>query len=357
MPLIHKRRTVAAISAANAPINNRPALTYREHRTIELIRFSYQDLVCKVIAHWQYSSAERGTKNLRAQSQIHDVERDQEAITPLVRSDPRSLHPRTHCAVRARLNCKLAKGSAFSSGMQADMICIHFDRPDTPGLRMLLEIKRTAPGHSDHHVHRAALRRAGRMGDAFVCLGIHGAAPFSRRKNRYLTAVIQFHELRRNVRDQRKTMQIDHSPTLPGSIRMTPEHQKHQALSNVLLYIDQHFRDNIDQRDVAKRCGMTTFRFSRLFKEAYGLGFMDYILNKRMSFAKELLGNSQMPITSIGYEAGFKDPSYFARAFKHSANCTPSEYRLAHQLRASVVAELNETTAEVLDSLIHSLGG
>ncbi|MGE8178102.1 helix-turn-helix domain-containing protein [Pseudomonas fluorescens] len=255
-------------------------------------------------------------------------------------------------------DCKLAKGSTFSSGMQADMICIHFDRPDTPGLRMLLEIKRTAPAipitmFTVQHSEELAVWAMRSCVWEYMVLPLSAA-----EKNRYLTAVVQLYELRRNVRDQRKTLQIDHSPTLPGSIRMTPEHQKHQALSNVLLYIDQHFRDNIDQRDVAKRCGMTTFRFSRLFKEAYGLGFMDYILNKRMNFAKELLGNSQMPITSIGYEAGFKDPSYFARAFKHFANCTPSEYRLAHQqLRASVVAELDETTAEVLDNLIHSLGG
>lgn len=69
---------------------------------------------------------------------------------------------------------------------------------------------------------------------------------------------------------------------------------------------------------------MTTFRFSRLFKEANGLGFTDYILNERMNFAKELLDNSQMPITSIGYEAGFKDPSYFARAFKRSQTVRPA---------------------------------
>ncbi len=177
-------------------------------------------------------------------------------------------------------------------------------------------------------------------------------------KKRYLTAVVQLCELRRNTNGQGQTSLIDHSPTLPDSIRLTSGHQKkHQALSNVMLYIDQHFRDSIDQRDLAKRCGMTTFRFSRLFKEANGVGFTDYILNKRMSFAKQLLDNSQMPITSIGYEAGFKDPSYFARAFKQFVNCTPSEYRLTCQLRA-VAAQpaLEDTTAEVLESLVQSLG-
>ncbi len=169
--------------------------------------------------------------------------------------------------------------------------------------------------------------------------------------------MVQLCELRRNAHGQVKSSQIDHAPTLPDSIRRTSGHQKHQALNNVMLYIEQHFRDSIDQRELAQRCGMTTFRFSRLFKEANGLGFTDYILDKRMNFAKELLDNSQMPITSIGYEAGFKDPSYFARAFKQFTNCTPSEYRLARQLRAAAAVQLeqDEETSEALESLVQSL--
>ncbi len=256
-------------------------------------------------------------------------------------------------------DCRLAQESVFPGQLQADMICIHFDRPDTPGLRMLLEIKRTAPTipitmFTVQHSEELAVWAMRSCVWEYLVLPLSAA-----EKNRYLAAIAQLQKLRRTVNDQRKTPQIDHSPTLPGSIRMTPGHQKHQALSNVLLYIDQHFRDSIDQKELAKRCGMTTFRFSRLFKEANGLGFTDYILNKRMNFAKELLDNSQMPITSIGYEAGFKDPSYFARAFKQFANCTPSEYRLTRQLGVPVALEpmQDNATAEMLESLVQSLEG
>lgn len=254
-------------------------------------------------------------------------------------------------------DCKLAKNSMLPHGEQADMICIHFDRPDTPGLRLLLEIKRTTPTipitmFTVQHSEELAVWAMRSSVWEYMVL------PFSvTERKRYLTAVVQLCELRRNINGQGQTSLIDHSPTLPDSIRLTSGHQKHQALSNVMLYIEQHFRDSIDQRDLAKRCGMTTFRFSRLFKEANGVGFTDYILDKRMSFAKQLLDNSQMPITSIGYEAGFKDPSYFARAFKQFVNCTPSEYRLASQLRA-VAAQppLEDTTIEALENLVQSLG-
>lgn len=256
-------------------------------------------------------------------------------------------------------DCKLAKNSVLPIGEHADMICIHFDRPDTPGLRLLLEIKRSAPAipitmFTVQHSEELAVWAMRSSVWEYIVLPLSVT-----ERSRYLTAVVQLCELRRNVIDHRKTPLIDHSPTLPDSIRLTSGHQKHQALSNIMLYIEQHFRDSIDQRDLAQRCGMTTFRFSRLFKEANGLGFTDYILNKRMNFAKELLDNSQMPITSIGYEAGFKDPSYFARAFKQFANCTPSEYRLARQLRATAAAQmvLDEKTTEALESLVQSLSG
>ena len=255
-------------------------------------------------------------------------------------------------------DCTLAKNALLPSGEQVDMICVHFDRPDTAGLRRLLDIKRTLPAipitmFTVQHSEELAVWAMRSSVWEYMVLPL----PASERK-RYLTAVVQLCELRRHANGQRKTSQIDHAPTLPDSIRLTSGHQKHQALSHIMLYIDQHFRESIDQRDLAKRCGMTTFRFSRLFKEANGLGFTDYVLNKRMSFAKELLDNSQMPITSIGYEAGFKDPSYFARAFKQYASCTPSEYRSAYPTRsASPTRTLDDMAVDALESLVHSLEG
>jgi len=256
-------------------------------------------------------------------------------------------------------DCTLAKNAMLPGGQQVDMICIHFDRPDTPGLRRLLEIKRTVPTipitmFTVQHSEELAVWAMRSSVWEYMVLPLAAA-----ERKRYLTAVVQLCELRRNAKGLGKTSQIDHSPTLPDSIRLTSGHQKHQALNHIMLYIDQHFRDSIDQRDLAKRCGMTTFRFSRLFKEANGLGFTDYVLNKRMSFAKELLDNSQMPITSIGYEAGFKDPSYFARAFKQYAGCTPSDYRSAQQMRVAVPAQTlpDAASIEAIENLVHSLEG
>ncbi|MGN8250343.1 helix-turn-helix domain-containing protein [Pseudomonas sp. SMV7] len=251
-------------------------------------------------------------------------------------------------------DCKLAKTVAHAERQQADMICMHFDRPDTLNLNLLLEVKRNSPSVPitmftvQHSEELAVWAMRSRVWEYLVL-------PLtSSEMSRYLDVLKQLCEVRRVANHQANEKHIDHLPSLPDSIRLTNEHHKHRALGKVMPYIDQHFRECIDQKELAQRCGMTTARFSRLFKEVNGLGFMDYILSKRMSLAMDLLANSQMPITSIGYEAGFKDPSYFARAFKQFTNCTPSEYRQASQLGEAVseAEPLKNALARVLDSAL-----
>ncbi|GAD64481.1 MULTISPECIES: response regulator transcription factor [Pseudomonadaceae] len=253
---------------------------------------------------------------------------------------------------RLACDCRLAKESgvpARDAGQQPDMICMHFDRPDALGLNLLLEVKRTAPSipitmFTVQHSEELAVwaMRSGVW--EYLVLPL-----CSRDRNRYLQSLQQLCQLRWQEDSHARKPPVERCDILPESIRLTKEHQKHQALHKAIAYIDQHYREGIDQKDLAQRCGMTPFRFSRLFKEVYGLGFMEYVLRKRMDLAKELLGNSQMPVTSIGYEAGFKDPSYFARAFKQALGCTPSEYRDAgrNPLPALSGASLQEGSLEL----------
>jgi AraC-like DNA-binding protein len=242
---------------------------------------------------------------------------------------------------RASCDCRLAHSTALpvqAHAQQPDMICMYFDRPDALGLNLLLEVKRSAPSlpitmFTVQHSEELAIWAMRSRVWEYIVLPLSAA-----EKSRYLHSLNQLCELRSSTHGQQQKPLIERYPSLPDSIRLTAAHQKHQALNKVLDYIEQHFRESIDQKGLARRFGMTPFRFSRLFKEVVGVGFMDYVLNKRMDFAKERLNHSQMPITSIGYEAGFKDPSYFARAFKQYAGCTPSEYRQACHPTVPVIA-------------------
>lgn len=248
-------------------------------------------------------------------------------------------------------DCRLARESRLPhpiSGIKPDMLCMHFDRPDALGLNLLQEIKHATPSLPitmftvQHSEELAVWAMRSRVWEYMVLpLG-------NSEKARYLDALTQLCKLRWQELTHICKQQVEHGIHLPDSFRQTREHQKQQTLHKALCYIEQHFREAIEQKALARHCGMTPFRFCRLFKEELGMSLSEYLLRKRMTFAQELLQNSPMPITSIGYEVGFKDPSYFARAFKQCTGHTPSEFRLSLRSAASAPRVAGDALLHVL---------
>jgi len=210
-----------------------------------------------------------------------------------------------------------------------DMICMHYDRPDTLSLNLLIEVKRAAPSipitmlTMQHSEDLAVWAFRSGVWDYLVLPLVQA------ERNRYLKALRELCLLRSGAEIPKQKQLLTRINDLPESVRLTADHQKQRPLQDAIHYIDLHFKEHIEQKDLAKRCGMTSFRFSRLFKQTYGVGFLEFVQRKRMEKAEELLNNSEMPITSIAYAVGFQDPSYFARTFKQHFGCSPSDYRRA----------------------------
>ncbi|EXF45308.1 YesN family response regulator [Pseudomonas sp. BAY1663] len=246
--------------------------------------------------------------------------------------------------------CRLVQGHSLADsarGRRIDMICMHFDHPDALGLNQLQQVKRSTPSipitmFTVQHSEELAVWAMRSQVWEYLTLPLSPS-----ELQRYRQALQRLCELRQSSGGAR-TVLSEHYPDVPPSIRMTVQHQKHQLLGRALQHIDRHFCENLDQKELAQLCGMTPSRFSRLFKDVYGVCYLEYMLGKRMEFAKDRLDNSQMPITTIGYEAGFRDPSYFARVFKQFSGLTPSEYRSRTQASATAVRELADAQPQEL---------
>lgn len=213
------------------------------------------------------------------------------------------------------------------SNHRPDMICMHYDRPDALGLRLLLEVKNAAPSVPitmltvQHSEELAVWAFRSKVWDYLVL------PLLLCERERYLHALRELCQLRSNTQPTANKLPLPRANQLPESVRLTSQYQKQLPLQDAVQYIEEHFHEHIEQSQIARHCGMTPFRFSRLFKQTYQLGFVEFVLAKRMEKADELLCNSQMPITSIAYTVGFQDPSYFTRAFKQYFGCCPSEFR------------------------------
>ena len=78
---------------------------------------------------------------------------------------------------------------------------------------------------------------------------------------------------------------------------------------------------------MAAHMGFSPEYLSTLFKKETGNTFSEFIKNERISFAKRLLKQTNLPISMISENVGFDSLAYFSSVFKSVMGCTPREYR------------------------------
>lgn len=111
-----------------------------------------------------------------------------------------------------------------------------------------------------------------------------------------------------------------------ASIPPAVQKEHYDKFSNLLIYIDEHYADDLNLEDTAAIVGFSKFHFSRLFKQYTNTTFYDYLCKKRITRAQEMLAEN-FSITTIAYQTGFNTPSAFCRCFKKHTGYTPSEFR------------------------------
>lgn len=91
-----------------------------------------------------------------------------------------------------------------------------------------------------------------------------------------------------------------------------------------------------DFRKEAEKLNISQKHFLRLFRNAYGMPPMHYVLKQRIYKACLLLAMQNDPIKMIAYECGFNSPFYFSRLFKKYMQVSPEDYRKTHSGSESI---------------------
>lgn len=99
------------------------------------------------------------------------------------------------------------------------------------------------------------------------------------------------------------------------------------AIETALIYIQEHFRENIKLSDILKITNYSKSHFIRLFKESTGSNVTEYINKYRIEKACLQLIYTDKNITEIASENGFNNIQYFSRTFKEYMCCTPKQYQ------------------------------
>ena len=115
---------------------------------------------------------------------------------------------------------------------------------------------------------------------------------------------------------------LPHLELVSGDSIMEPK-----RLSQLLLYISEHFKEELSLAKVAATLNVSPGYISRIFVEQIHMGFVDYLHKLRVEYAKGLLSTTNLSILHIALECGFGNLRSFNRIFKELVHCTPSQYR------------------------------
>lgn len=100
----------------------------------------------------------------------------------------------------------------------------------------------------------------------------------------------------------------------------------------VALEMKQYISDHLSNPDLSlvhlsEQFGIPSKNVSALFKEQFDIKFIDYLINRRVELAKQLLTETESSIQEVGYQVGYLNPVSFNRVFKRLVGVTPGDYR------------------------------
>ena len=102
------------------------------------------------------------------------------------------------------------------------------------------------------------------------------------------------------------------------------------TVDDYVQYAVQFIRSNYQQlriRDVAEYIGINRTYLTEIFTERMYMSPQEYLIQVRLSKAKELLRQTDLPINTVAREVGYEDQMSFSKIFKKRIGISPQQYR------------------------------
>jgi AraC-like DNA-binding protein len=91
-------------------------------------------------------------------------------------------------------------------------------------------------------------------------------------------------------------------------------------------FIDENFGEDIDLQTISQFSFFSKYHFIRLFSKCYGVTPHDYLTERRMEVARNLILSGRT-VTETCFEIGFSSPNSFTAIFKKCTGLSPTAYK------------------------------
>lgn len=115
--------------------------------------------------------------------------------------------------------------------------------------------------------------------------------------------------------------------------RQEPAAEPHRSDKNAHLmqqvqrYLEVNYAEDISLERLSETMNFSPFYVSKLFRQYFGVSFIEYLTDLRVKAAKEYLADPTRSAKEVGALVGYPSSNYFAKMFKKKTGMTPTEYR------------------------------
>ncbi|WP_099469659.1 AraC family transcriptional regulator [Konateibacter massiliensis] len=91
------------------------------------------------------------------------------------------------------------------------------------------------------------------------------------------------------------------------------------------IYSNPQMQWSVDM--LADRLSLCDTYLQKIYKQTFGVSCMADVIACKISYAKDILSKTNMPVCEVAQECGYKNDVHFMRQFKKYVGVTPSQYR------------------------------
>lgn len=112
---------------------------------------------------------------------------------------------------------------------------------------------------------------------------------------------------------------------------LSQNHKKQGYAQRAMTYMDEHYWQTVRIDDIAEGLHISRKYLCAVFKQETGMSTKEYLLNRRIEAAADLLLHTDMTVGEIAAEVGYSDYTQFSRMFRKKKGCSPREYAKRHK--------------------------
>ncbi len=109
-------------------------------------------------------------------------------------------------------------------------------------------------------------------------------------------------------------------------------------VKRVWAYVDNHLAERMPLEVVAAVVRLSVSHFSRNFSKSLGLPFGQFLAQRRVAHAQDLMATTDRRLCDIALTCGFADQSHFSRTFSRFVGVSPARWRRWIGFRTAAIA-------------------